>query len=440
MRSCVLALGGTSIGYAAWNDSLHLLATSALFPLLWSKAPSRPGAGLIAFCYYAAAARGLLHGTRIFFGTYGHYASTLLGMLFIVASSCILTLPWCLLWKRDQSPIEIAWRLPMALTLVSVPPVGCLGWANPVTSAGVLFPGWRWLGLAAVIGVMCLSTVPKRPSHTLVLLVLCILSARFSQDPPKPPDSWKGVDTCFGGLVAQAGFLGFYEQNRQMIQMAMDSKNRSILVFPESVAGRWSQTTQALWEEATKELVANGVTALLGADIFANEDSGSERYDAVIVAVGAESRILYRQRFPMPVSMWRPFCRLGARMHWLDSGVFTLDGHKAAALVCYEQVLIWPVLVSMAHEPNVIIAPANAWWSRNTSIPGIQHAVLAAWSRLFHIPVITAFNYRSFGKEAPPWICQSMFNTSSNALPAPLQALSKRSFARKVDSIRSPST
>jgi apolipoprotein N-acyltransferase len=79
-------------------------------------------------------------------------------------------------------------------------------------------------------------------------------------------------------------------------------------------------------------------------------------------------------------------------MHWLDPGIFTLNGRKGAALVCYEQVLIWPVLVSMAHKPDVIIAPANAWWSHNTSIPCIQHAVLAAWSRLFHIPVITAFN------------------------------------------------
>ena len=132
-----------------------------------------------------------------------------------------------------------------------------------------------------------------------MLLVLCVLSALFSQDPPRPPDGWKGVNTYFGGLATKAGFLGFYEQNRQMIQMAMDSKNRSILVFPESVAGRWSQTTQALWEqEASKELVAKGVTVLLGAESFATEDSGSERYDAVIVAVGSEVTHLVPSALP----------------------------------------------------------------------------------------------------------------------------------------------
>jgi len=119
----------------------------------------------------------------------------------------------------------------------------------------------------------------------------------------------------------------------------------------------------------------------------------SERYDAVIVAVGSESGVLYRQRFPMPISMWRPFSARSARIHWLDPGVFILHGRRVAALVCYEQVLTWPVLISMIHRPEIILAPANAWWSRNTSILGIQHTVLAAWGRLFPIPVITAFNY-----------------------------------------------
>ena len=173
----------------------------------------------------------------------------------------------------------------------------------------------------------------------------------------------------------------------------MDSKDSVLLLFPEAVAGRWNRTTAALWEEPSAHLANHGATVLFGAELFADQCEESERYDAVIVAVGSESGVLYRQRFPMPVSMWRPLCASSARIHWLESGVSILHGRKVAALVCYEQVLTWPVLISMIHQPEIIIAPANAWWSRNTSIPGIQHNVLAAWARLFHIPVITAFNY-----------------------------------------------
>jgi hypothetical protein len=394
MRAVALGLIAAVIGYAAWNDSLCLLATSALFPLVWSKAPSRLAAGFLAFCYYAAAARGLLRGTQIFFGYSGPFTSTFFGLQFIIASSCILAVPWCLLWTRTPDPTAIAWRLPTALILVSVPPVSCLGWANPITAAGVLFTGWRWYGLAVTVGIMGLSILLKHPSHILALLVLCVISAYFSLDPPKPPDGWKGLNTFFGGLSAQAGFVRFYEQNMEMIETATNSQGTPVILFPEAVAGHWNSTTEGLWKEkASRTLATKGMTVLLGAECFTGEDSERERYDAVIVAVGAESGIRYRQRFPMPISMWRPFRKRGARIHWLDSGVFTLEGRKVAALVCYEQVLIWPVLISMAHQPEVIIAPANAWWSRDTAIPAIQHTILNAWSRLFQVPVITAFNY-----------------------------------------------
>jgi hypothetical protein len=242
---------------------------------------------------------------------------------------------------------------------------------------------------------MFLTIILKRPSHIVTLLVLCILSACLFIDTPMPPDGWKGVDTHFSGLSAQTGFLRFYGQNRHMVETAMNSKASAALLFPEAVAGRWNQTTAALGEEPSAHLVSQGVTALFGAELLSDVEVDVEngRHDAVIVAVGSESGVLYHQRFPMPVSMWRPFCTCSARIHWLDSGVSILHGRKVAALVCYEQVLTWPVLISMIHQPEVIIAPANAWWSRNTSIPGIQHTVLAAWARLFHIPVITAFNY-----------------------------------------------
>jgi hypothetical protein len=72
-----------------------------------------------------------------------------------------------------------------------------------------------------------------------------------------------------------------------MTQTALDAKNAVVLVFTESVAGRWGQTTKTFWDRATSELIANGVTALLGAESFVNEDPGSERYNAVIVAVGS---------------------------------------------------------------------------------------------------------------------------------------------------------
>jgi Carbon-nitrogen hydrolase len=60
--------------------------------------------------------------------------------------------------------------------------------------------------------------------------------------------------------------------------------------------------------------------------------------------------------------------------------------------VCYEQLLVFPLLVSMAHDPDLIVGVANDWWARDTNIPAIQGQALKAWGRLFRLPVISAVN------------------------------------------------
>jgi len=197
----------------------------------------------------------------------------------------------------------MGWRLPAALILVSVPPVGFVGWANPISSAGVIFPGCRWHGVFAVVAAMYLTLILKRPSHVLALLGLCTLSACLSQDPPLPPIGWKGVDTHFGGLSGQSGFLTFYDQNQYMIHTAMGSKDSVVLLFPEAMAGLWNQTTAALSKEPSAHLASQDVTVLFGAELPIDEGVESERYDAAIVAVGSESAMTLRlwQSAPSPV-------------------------------------------------------------------------------------------------------------------------------------------
>ncbi|GLS35005.1 hypothetical protein GCM10010869_05930 [Mesorhizobium tianshanense] len=50
--------------------------------------------------------------------------------------------------------------------------------------------------------------------------------------------------------------------------------------------------------------------------------------------------------------------------------------------------MVWPVLQSMLHTPDAIVAPGNGWWTAGTSIVAIQNA----WARLFGLPLVTAFN------------------------------------------------
>jgi len=75
-----------------------------------------------------------------------------------------------------------------------------------------------------------------------------------------------------------------------------------------------------------------------------------------------------------------------------DISVMEIHGKKLGFLVCYEQFLTWPLLSLMSQKPDVIVAPANFWWCRGTSLPGIRAAAVRLWARLYDIPVSQAVN------------------------------------------------
>jgi hypothetical protein len=69
-----------------------------------------------------------------------------------------------------------------------------------------------------------------------------------------------------------------------------------------------------------------------------------------------------------------------------------IRGKRLGFLVCYEQFLTWPLLSLMSQKLDVIVAPANLWWGKDTSLPGIQGAVVRLWSRLFYVAVVSTVN------------------------------------------------
>jgi hypothetical protein len=107
--------------------------------------------------------------------------------------------------------------------------------------------------------------------------------------------------------------------------------------------------------------------------------------------------VRYRQRMPVPVSMWQPWLSVlgtsaGARADFFANAVVSVRGTRVATLICYEQLLVWPILQSALGSPDVLVAPANGWWTAGTDIVAIQIAVATAWARLFNLPLVLAIN------------------------------------------------
>lgn len=163
-----------------------------------------------------------------------------------------------------------------------------------------------------------------------------------------------------------------------------------MIVLPENAIGIWTPTVERLWADALQDL---DVVINAGAIIV-----GRHGYDNVMIEVSSNgAQILYRQRMPVPVSMWQPWLDWtgaggGAQAHVFADPVVEFGGLKIAPLICYEQLLIWPVLRSVLHAPDVIVATGNGWWTAGTSIVAIQQANAEAWARLFDLPLVMAFN------------------------------------------------
>ena len=67
-------------------------------------------------------------------------------------------------------------------------------------------------------------------------------------------------------------------------------------------------------------------------------------------------------------------------------------GKKAGFLICYEQFLVWPLLSMMSLKPDLLAAPANFWWCRDTTLPAVRERTLKLLCALFGVPLVSAVN------------------------------------------------
>lgn len=207
---------------------------------------------------------------------------------------------------------------------------------------------------------------------------------------PGLPNGWRGVDLELGASLGRDAGL---HRQRDLIATVRNaaSDGARFVVLPESALGFWTPTVARLWTSASGD--TDG-TVIAGATVL-----DAAGYDNVLVVIDRKggSSILYRERMPVPGSMWQPWRFLfgesgGARADFFANPVVSVGASRAAPLICYEQLIVWPILQSMLHDPDFVVAVGNGWWTEGTSIVSIQQAATTAWARLFAKPLVTAFN------------------------------------------------
>jgi apolipoprotein N-acyltransferase len=414
----------TALGLAVSTGHPFGLAAATGMPMVCLLVSSRKNAFESTLGYYTAGLWPMIPGLRRYIGS---AASPLIPFAIWLVAAILLSVPWAVAWT--DRPAKYIWRVPLAFVATTIPPLGIIGFISPLTAAGYLFPSTSWAGLAAVAllpGILLAARgmAPRARFAVLCLVfttggVLAISGRVMTPGEAETIPGWVGVNTQFGD-VSQP----FHDYAAAtFIQQKAAKTPARVLIFPEFIVPRWSEATEAFWRRTLDRCRKRGQTLVIGAglpsgarvkndhpaynfaaaiDALQSGDSSlntghdsirssPEPVENTLLILGAGSGRLY-QRVPVPIGMWRPFSNVSVPLRLNGPGVIEIDHQRAAVLICYEEMLTFPVLASMLHHPTAIIGISNSFWFDETTIPDYQAAALRGWARLFRLPLFMAVN------------------------------------------------
>ena len=371
------------IGTFAWSGRAATLPLSFGLLLLVLLQANRRAAYAVALAYYAASTWPLVPGANTFFGANSHPFD---GVALWGTASVLLAGPWGLFHFRTW-PARF-WSTPLALLSTCLPPLGLIGWASPLTSAGMIFPGAGWLGIFALLFLPAIIIRRPRLGLSIAGALIALANLIYPGDPP-PPRAWEAADTTFGRSELELPDPLREFENAEWIQQRALNSHARIILFPETVVPRWNDATEAFWEPTLRDLAANGKTIVFGTTIPVA--ASPRRLNSIIVR-GASRSASFFQRVPVPISMWRPFSQAGFPLRLSGPGSVSVAGQRAGVLICYELLLTWPVLSLSLEHPAILVGVANDYWAKRTPIPAVQRVALNAWARLFGLPKLIAVN------------------------------------------------
>lgn len=427
---CAVGVGlAISTGYPAGLVAGISMPVACLIP------KSRKSAFRNALGYYMAGLWPMIPGAQRYLG---HSDSTSTAVLMWLCCSTLLALPWTLAWT-PTSRLNYLWRVPLANLAFVFPPLALIGFITPISGAGYLFPGTGWFGLAvaAVLPGLALSLLgaiasAARTSASMgmaAVIAFCLATHVFAEPCLRPPAGWEAVDTHFGNLSqSPEEFVAM-----EAVQQRVARSSARVLIFPESVVPLWSEATAEFWRQTLVRCRARGQVLAIGAGLasanstdrrpdearvgqyeFASAietlragarhlpspqiasraaaDGQTDSYENTLLFLGAQSTAFY-QRVPVPVGMWYPLGAGGVPVHLNGPAVIELGRERLAVVICYEQILAFPILSSMLQRPSVLVGISNMYWFSGTTIPRYQASAIRAWAKLFGIPSLTATNF-----------------------------------------------
>ncbi|MBU9363486.1 conjugal transfer protein TraB [Burkholderia multivorans] len=380
----------------AWypgHDALMLIA----LPAAWSRLRGRLPGFAMWVGYYLTGARDIPVVCERFFAGYNEFTPRVgftLGIAFWLLQAFALALPWALLKPgRVASAMSRAWRTALAALVVTIPPLGIIGWLSPLHVASALYPGWQLAGMALGMAALCAVTMlQSSPGVRFACAALAALSicAHWQWMAPAAPARWIAVNTALGRFD-QSSYPSLYARTLQLQAIVQDALagGASVVVLPEEIAGLWRPAMALWWRPEIERMRAAKQTLVIGVDLVVS--TTPLRYTDSAVVTGAD-RGRADSRQPVPVALWRPGGRTSAIRGDIGEPYLRIAGQRAAMSLCYEDLLWWPHWRTLLDRPDVVISQSNGWFDADLALAGIQQQGIASVARLAGAPLLRATN------------------------------------------------
>ncbi len=375
------------------SGKYFLLPLAILFPVMWLKSQSRLKGGMLAAAYYTVALRDIPAGATVYLGTETLWTGTVI----FYALVAVLSGPYFLMWSKSFK--KRVFLLAVILFINIIPPLGIVGFANPLFAAGAIFPYAKWFGLVSTLFLIFFMSLPEKKNYAAGLKilsqlgVLLILLATLYFNPEikwKSVEGWIGVDTNFKFSAGKRPPKREYSRQIELVRKVAEIKQK-VIVLPETAFGKWNLAAKKLWQNALKTGRFENKVVIGGGEVWNEKKKG---YENAVVQVSPRQKILYRQKIPVP---WKFKNIRTAAEQTLENPAFRLKDKKAVPLICYESYILYPFLEAMFfnrnQKPDALVVMGNQWWSENLRFADLQKCFSKSLARLFGLPAIIAVNY-----------------------------------------------
>jgi apolipoprotein N-acyltransferase len=181
---------------------------------------------------------------------------------------------------------------------------------------------------------------------------------------------------------------------------AVDNSIRSspqpdLVLLPEGVAGLREPRVGWHWSELAKTAKTQGITIAVGASVIAHRDETGEpvHFINTLELMGSHAGEL-RAQASVPIGSWRPWARSGhyPERWWTKPDQVMAKNEAVGAVLCWEELMVWPWLSHWAEGSQVLLVASNTWFDPSGRIDFAQRRATFAMAKLLDFTFARAAN------------------------------------------------